>query len=100
MRFPGTADDRFIQWPVAAWFLVAFADEDPKQDAVLGHFHRADSCGGTGRYGGDHASRGRRLRGLPRARAVEHHERPLEGGDPFAKDQLELPEPLLATGRF
>ena len=49
VRFSGAANDRLIQRPVAARFLVALADEDAKQHAVLRHFHGAYSCRGTGR---------------------------------------------------
>src|SRR6476660_2600106 len=78
MRFARSADDRLIERPVAPWFLVALADEDAKQHAILRHFHGAYSCRGTGWHRGDDVAGRKRGRGLTRAGTVEQYVRPLE----------------------
>src|SRR6476619_4217309 len=100
MRFARAADDRLIQRPVAPWFLVALADEDAEQHAILRFLHRTYSCRGAGWHRGDDVAGRERGWGLTRAGTVEQHVRPLECDDTLPKHRLNFREQCLDTRRF
>ena len=81
-----------VQRSIASRILVALADEDPKQHAVLRQFHGVHPRCGARCHGRKNVPGGQRfLEGL-RTRPIHQHVSALEGDHALAKSGLDLPE--------